>query len=184
MRILLTRPPTALAAFITAAALIATVLLRGQFTGPEQIMQNRGGYGIVPYELAFTARQASAILSAWGTEGQEAARRSLLVDFAFIPAYATLFAGVTLLVARVARERLQLLGLTLVPLQYAAALLDALENVMLLSLLGTQGAVPVLLPLAAGLAASVKFLILALALVYWLVVGGAALLRLIRRPAV
>ncbi|GAB4473629.1 MAG: hypothetical protein Kow00124_12830 [Anaerolineae bacterium] len=183
MRILLTRPRTALAASITAAALIATVLIRGQFAGPEQIMQSRGGYGIVPYELAFTARQADTILSAWGAEGQEAARRSLLVDFAFMPAYATLFAGITLLVARAARGQLQSVGLMLAPLQYVAALLDALENVMLLSLLGTQGAVPTLPPLAAGLAASIKFLILTLALIYWLAAGGAALLRLIQRPA-
>ncbi len=172
MRYLETRPSTRVVAAITVAALVATVAVWSLFTEPEREMSARG-YGIVDYELAFTAERANDILHAWGAEAEPAARRSLLVDFAFMPSYGLLFAGITLLIARLQGGKLRRAGLALTPLALVAALCDALENLMLLSMLGAAGRVAVAPPLVAGVAATIKFALLAVLIVYWLAAGVA-----------
>jgi len=174
VKVLLKQPGTRTLILITGAALIATPLIWFGFAGPEQIMQSRG-HGIVAYELAFSATQAEAILAAWGVEGQSAARASLLMDFAFMPSYALLFAGITLLIARGLQGTVGRIGSWLACGSIAAALFDALENVMLLSILNSANPVPALQPFAAGVSASIKFFLLSLAVIYWLV-GGLTLL--------
>jgi hypothetical protein len=173
MKSLKTFPPRRFLVAITLVALAATVVIWLAMRAPESQMQAAGGYGIVNYELAYNADKAETILRAWGSTGQAAARRSLLIDFAFMPAYGLLFAGITLLIARAQPGRLATVGRWLVLAPIAAALFDALENTMLLSMLGTAGRVPPLPPLVAGVSASVKFALLLLAILYWLVGGGA-----------
>lgn len=82
-----------------AAALGGTLVLFGLMRRPEAIMSGRG-YGIVPFELAFTVERARTILEAWGEQGREAARTSLLIDFGFIPSYALLFSTVGIVTVR------------------------------------------------------------------------------------
>lgn len=176
MESLKTFPPRRFLVAITLVALVATVVIWLVMRAPESQMQAAGGYGIVDYELAYNAAKTETILRAWGSPGQAAARRSLLIDFAFMPAYGLLFAGITLLIARAQTGRLASLasvGRWLAPAPVAAALFDALENTMLLSMLGKMEHVPPLPPLVAGVSASIKFALLLLAILYWLV-GGAA----------
>lgn len=160
---------------VTLVALAATVLLWLQFPPIENQLKS-AGYGITDYELAFTAGQADIMLRAWGTEGQETMRISLLLDFPFMLAYGLAFAGITLLIARVQTGQLAGLGLTLTPAAVIAALLDVLENLMLLIMLD-QTPVPALPPMVAGISASIKFLLLILVLVYWIMGGVAWIVR-------
>jgi hypothetical protein len=176
------KPNTRLVIVIVLAALVATIAFRFLFAEPESIMSGLG-YGIVPYELAYSVEQAGHILSAWGTEGQAAARRSLLIDFGFMPAYALLFGGITLLIARAQSGWLRRAGMWLTLAPFAAALLDLLENLALLRMLGTEAAVPSLLPAVAGGAATLKFALLLIAILYWLGAGLSTIARRIRHPA-
>ncbi len=179
MQFLETKPHTRVVAIITLVALVATVLVRQQFAEAERIMSARG-YGIIPYELAFTPQRANAILEAWGPEVEPYARHSLLVDFAFMPSYALLFAGVTLLIARTAQGGLRRAGLWMVRWPFVAAVLDAVENIMLLSMLGHAGEVAAGPPLVAGAAAALKFLLLIATVLYWLVGVIAWVVRKVR----
>lgn len=180
MNTLNTSPRQRVVAVATILALAAAVAVWLMMRPAESTMQ-ANGYGIVPYELAFTADKVDTILTAWGSEGQAAARRSLLIDFAFMPSYGILFAGITLLLARQQRVGwLKSVGFALAIGALAAALFDALENVMLLTMLGREGSVPALPPVVAGVAACLKFSLLVLALVYWL---GGGLNLLVQRLA-
>lgn len=177
------KPSTRAVAIITLLALAATIVVRNQFAEAERILSAHG-YGIVPYELAFTPQRVEAILEAWGPEVEPYARQELLIDFAFMPSYAFLFAGLTLLVARLAPAgALRRAGLWMVLLPFIAAVLDALENAMLLSMLGRAGAIAAAPPLVAGVAASLKFGLLALALVYCLIGVLAWAVRKVRGGA-
>ena len=135
-------------------------------------------YGIVPFEFAFTPARAREMISAWGQAGSRAARQSLLVDFGFMPAYAIVFAGLTLSAARAAKERWQTLGLGLTLAPFGAWLFDAIENGALLSTL-SDSSLAVVVALA-GVSAAVKFSLLLLCLAYML---GVLVVSLIRRSS-
>jgi len=165
-----TRPAKPVVIAVTLVALLATAVVWLIMRADEAAMQAAGGHGIVDYELAFTTERAEAILLAWGPAGQAAARHSLWVDYGFMPSYGLLFAGITLLIARGVTGKWQAAGLTLTPAPLAAAALDAIENVMLLITLGGASPAPVLV---AGVCASIKFGLLMLVLLFW-IIGGAA----------
>ncbi len=175
------KPSTRGVAIITLLALAATIVVRNQFAEAERIMSAHG-YGIIPYELAFTPQRVEAILEAWGPQVEPYARQQLLVDFAFMPSYAFLFGGLTLLVARLAPAgTLRRVGLWMALLPFIAAVLDAVENVMLLSMLGHAGSIAAAPPLVAGVAASLKFALLAVALAYCLIGVLVWAVRQVRR---
>lgn len=105
-------------------------------------MRAAGGTGIISFELAGPDR-STEILRAWGTEGQRAARASLLLDFPFLVAYTML--GVQL--TRLARETLTEQGASalgaIAPvvafLQVGAGACDAVENAALLGVVARGG---------------------------------------------
>lgn len=176
MKMLLDRPQQRMVVALTLIGLVSTATIWFQLRDLENAMKAAGGYGIVDYELAFTGPGAQKILGSWGVEGQQVARASLLVDFGFMPAYALAFAGITLLIARSQTGGLNALGLRLTVTPFIAAALDGIENAFLLSMLGSA-AVGSVAPLAAGVAATTKFALLALVLAYWMVGGLAYLVK-------
>jgi hypothetical protein len=105
-------------------------------------MQAAGGPGIIPFELAGPERSAE-VLRRWGTEGQRAARASLVLDFPFLVAYTTLGIRLTRrasdrLRARPA-PRLARLGPGVAAIQLAAGACDAVENTALLGVIARGG---------------------------------------------
>jgi hypothetical protein len=130
-------------------------------------------YTIVSFELAWTPEQATPMLTAWGAAGQQVARESLWLDFAFMPAYAFLFAGVVLVAARSTARRmpstLQNLGLWLVVAPFVAWASDITENLALLRVLAAPADPSRVALQVAGLASSFKFELLLLCLGYTMV---------------
>jgi len=162
--------------FATGAALVIVLIIRGLFAGMETTMHTGSSYGIVDFELAFTGNRAGMILSRWDREAADAARASLLLDFVFIPAYAVLFAGITSMLTRNRSAVWHRGAKWVIGGVIAAALLDVLENAMLLYQL--QGdVIRHIPPLVAGIAASIKFLLLGITVVFWIVAGITRLLR-------
>jgi len=171
-----TRVPQKWLLIATGIAIVIILIIRAMFAGTEQTMHSGSPYGIVDFELAFSGKQAGMILSQWDREAVDAARASLLLDFLFIPAYAVAFVGITSLLTRNRSTPWRRAGRSLIGGGIAAALLDVLENLMLLYQL--QGdVIRQIPPLIAGVAASIKFLLLGIAVVFWLVAGIAYLLR-------
>jgi hypothetical protein len=125
-------------------------------------------YNIVAFEFAWTPAQAMQMMTAWGEAGNIAARQSLWIDFGFMPAYAIGMAALTLLAARALAGRWQTLGLWLMLAPFAAWILDAIENVNLLAALDAAPNPSASALTLAGWAATFKFVLLALCIVYWL----------------
>ena len=133
--------------------------------------------GIVAFELAKTAPAAEAILHNWGNAGIDTARRSLQWDFLFLLLYPL---AISLACARVAeqwmgwRNLFQMTGYLLAWGQFVAGALDALENLILLSMLDQDFGIA--LPYLAWIAASLKFMLVGAGLLYVL----AGLIRRLR----
>ena len=140
-------------------------------------MRDSGGPGIVGFEFAGSEKRAAEILGEWGDEGQDAARASLWIDYAYILAY-----GAFLTLAAIATRELALQrgwrwmaggGLAAIPMAAAGASFDAIEDVGLLLALDGHGGD--LAPLLATVCATLKFALLALVIAYLL---AGLLLRL------
>jgi hypothetical protein len=159
------------------AAGIATVVLLLAMSPADQRMQDTGGPGIVPFELAGSQDRADEILAEWGEKGQDAARESLWIDFVFLLAYGTFLTLAVAAVRDMARERgwkrLGAIGGVVVFFGALVAGFDALENICLLLTLDGAGAA---FPLLATIFASCKFILLAATIAY-LIVGLATRLR-------
>jgi hypothetical protein len=181
MKRLETFPPRSWLVIILAISFFAMLGIWFQFLPLEDIMTRGGGYGIVDYELAFTPDKAAQILNTWDSEARAAAYRSLGIDYVFMPSYALFFGAVTLLIARAQTGKLRQIGFAITIGCILAGLLDALENAMLLSILNGPPVAPAP-PLIASVAASIKFLLLLLPLIYW-PVGLIALILRRRRAA-
>jgi hypothetical protein len=147
----------------------------------DRRMQDAGGHGIVAFEVAFTSDKAQEIVTAWGSDGHDAARLSLWLDYVYLAAYgAFLWLAVRTLGEALARRGLERLArpaaaISLLAIVCAAS--DALEDLFLLLVLG--GHAQSIGPPLAGSFASLKFLCLAVVVGYLLV--GLVALALGRR---
>jgi hypothetical protein len=166
------RPPFGRASTATRVRLLwiaglASVALWLFLAYQDGEIRDSGGPGIVAFEFAGTEDRAEEILDEWGEEGRDAARVSLVVDYAFLVAY-SLFLAVACTVAseRLARRGLARVGRAGAPLawaQFIAGACDAIENAALLRVLeGHTGVYP-----AIALAAAIpKFALTGLGVIY------------------
>lgn len=173
MQHLLTTPKTK---NLVAVTLVAASAVAGFAYVFGLIDKAMAPYTIIDLEFASNAQRLNEMTSAWGEAGNRAAQLSLWVDYAFMPAYAVLFAGLTMLAARATIGRWQTLGLWLALAPCAAWVLDALENALLLSALPPAAPSDAVLT-GAAVAAALKFGLLLAGAVYILAVGGPALIR-------
>lgn len=130
-------------------------------------------YDVIAFEFATTPQRAQHMLSVWGAEGTRAAVLQTLIDYAFLLTYSNAIAlGILLIVGRLdSRRSVVRLGRVLAWGQWAAALLDALENSALLLIL-TGWPVSPWPQIAAG-CAGLKFLLVFAGILFILV--GVAL---------
>lgn len=138
-------------------------------------MRATGGPGIILFELA-GPQSSPEILRRWGTDGQRAARASLLLDFPYLVAYTTLGVRLTARAAAAlgARStRLARFGPAVAAVQIAAGVCDAVENAALLGVVARGGDAQ--LATLARNSALAKFAGLVLGLAF----GGAALLGIL-----
>jgi hypothetical protein len=158
--------------------------LGGYLLSLDQDMKDAGGPGIVTFEFAWDQDGAQEILDDWGDEGQDAARKSLWWDYAYLLAYGaflTLAAAATRDLARNRGwARMAAFGAVAVPLAIAAPAFDALEDVGLLLALGGHGGDAA--PLLGSIFACLKFAC-SIAVVAYLLAGLVRRLTDRRRPA-
>jgi hypothetical protein len=129
---------------------------------------NGSGPSIVSLEFAGSASRVEEIFAEWGAHGRDLARLSLWLDFPFMAAYGAFFALAALAIRDFAvatgRRALAAAGRVAPACAIGAALFDAAENVLWLLLLGGRGGD--LAPPVATACASIKFLLIALAIAY------------------
>jgi hypothetical protein len=149
----------------------------------DQRLKATGGPGILQFEFVGSRSNAAQILGEWGDHGRDLATLSLWLDFAFMASYGAFFALSGFATRDFARARglrnLSGAGAVAPYLAIAAALFDMAENIALLLVLGGHGGSAA--PALATASASVKFLLIALAIAY--VIWGLAARILLRRAA-
>lgn len=142
-------------------------------------MTAEGGRNIVAFELAESGDAADEIMAGWGDEGRTAARWSLVLDYGWLVFYSAVLMIGAVLVGEMARARewgrVHRLGWLVAGLALLAGVLDAVENSFLLLELADGGTD--LAAFVARVAASFKFLFVAVAVLYVLVVGVACFFR-------
>jgi hypothetical protein len=163
---------------------IATVAIGIVLAVLDGRMRDAGGPGIIGFEFAGSEERAAEILADWGEEGQDAARASLWLDYAYVLAYA----GFLTLAAIATRElaasrgwrRMAAAGVAAIPMAASAGAFDAIEDAGLLLALDGRGGD--LAPQLATVCASLKFALLGLVIGYLL--AGLLLRARERRPAI
>lgn len=165
--------------FFATLSLILLLQLRG-IDAP--LVTDVTPWGIVSYELAFTAARAQAMLDTWRIAGvTESARVSLGVDVGFLLVYPWFFRWSIALLRRPGFSTpgtpFDRRGALLATAVLACTVLDALENWLLWRMIeqGASSAVALL----AGIAASGKFLLVIAATLWCL----AAISRRVTRPS-
>jgi hypothetical protein len=134
----------------------------------DQHLEATGGPSILGLEFAGSEGKATQIMAEWGNHGRDLARLSLWIDFGFMLSYGTFFALAALATRDFARERrlraLAVAGIVTPIFAVAAAFFDAAENIAWLLVLGGHGGS--FAPPFATACASLKFLLIGLAIVY------------------
>ena len=138
------------------------------------LITNHAPSGIISFELAKDNDQSIAIISSWDLNAKVNAGLSLGIDFLFLVVYAIFFATACYLVAQEYLDKnnwMYKIGLLLAKLQFVAALLDAIENFALIKLLlGSNNSI---FPSIAYYFASIKFVIIAIGIIY-IIIGYTA----------
>ncbi len=157
------------ALWLTGLASVALLLVLAML---DRRLQQTGGPGIIPFEVAGDLPRARGILADWGAAGRDTARLSLGLDFAFLGAYGAFLAlAATALRDMALRRGWRLLASSrglVVALPVGAAALDAVENIFLLMTVGEHGGETA--PRLAAIFAIGKFALLGGTLAYMLAV--------------
>lgn len=121
--------------------------------------------GVVSFELAGSSAIAETFLHSWNAEQLLAVVRHTQFDFLYLLAYGLLASLLCETISRQAgANRFAVAGMYLSWMACAAALLDALENTGMLTILKIGPAQP--LPALVATAATIKFLLIIPALLY------------------
>ena len=123
---------------------------------------------IVDYEFANTAAKAAGIINAWDTPGRMRACFNLGFDFLYMPVYSTTIALACVMGAgALAAKGWRNLGMLLAWGLWLAAILDAIENYALITMMFNGASDPY--PAVSAACATCKFSLILLGLCYALV---------------
>ena len=156
------RRPAVFAALLALTLLLSAVL----FLTGEPLRTRAAPAGILSYEFAGTTAKATEILNSWDESAKSAAGFNLGLDYLYLLAYSTTIALaiVWLTTGLELKPPVLAAALLLAWGQWLAALLDAVENVALVTMLLNAPVDP--WPAVAFICASIKFLLIALGLIY------------------
>ncbi|MFT4560803.1 MAG: hypothetical protein ACI9BW_000538 [Gammaproteobacteria bacterium] len=141
-------------------AILTVVLIK---TG-RPLITSSAPLGVVSWQLAFSETRARQVIESWGEEGHRAALNNLIVDFPYLITYTRLLSLLCKSATHPPNSRLNGLSAPASRYVWFAALFDAIENIALLYEL--EVGVSDLIARIAGVAASVKFSVIALALIF------------------
>lgn len=166
---------------LVVGGIVSTALLATMAWLDQPLRTTAAPRGIVSLELAGSHEKAHRIIESWGPEGHRNARLSLWLDYGFLVGYALVLSLLCWMVAIGWPERFRRLkraGFLLGGCQWAAALLDIIENIMLQKILA--GSTASGLPLVARWSALIKFTLIAGGWLYILLAGGIRVIHLWR----
>ncbi|MFX0066550.1 MAG: hypothetical protein ACFFC7_30705 [Candidatus Hermodarchaeota archaeon] len=157
-------PPQNIVILFTGIAAISTLIIYILML-PTEI----SSYNVFDLEFAWTDTRVHTIFDAWGPDLITQELNRTILDYGFLIAYSTFFAGLTLILTRkLLFGKIQLVGFYLVIASYIAATFDAIENLNLFLMLSSPNDFPSFAPLLASICATIKFGILIIIIFFWI----------------
>ncbi|MFX1515812.1 MAG: hypothetical protein ACFFC6_05840 [Promethearchaeota archaeon] len=170
IRKLETYPPQYIVILLTGVAAIASIVIFMLMRPVETALKAASPYGVMELEFAWTEEQINQIFESWTIDLITQELSVTYVDYGFLIAYSTFLAGITLLIVRkILSGQIQLMGLYITIVPFLAALFDAIENVNLILMLSSPTSFPTFSPFLASFFASLKFGLLILVVVFWII---------------
>ncbi len=166
---------------ITLISFIAFLLLTMIMQSIENELKGSTGYGVMDFEFAWTPETIRKIFSAWGSAGKKKEATATYWDFLYIPSYSFFMAGCILLVTRKLEGKLQNYGLYITITPLVAGVFDVIENINLLLMLGNDAYIDMGSPFIASLCALIKFVLLFLAICFFLIALIILIINKIRK---
>ncbi len=142
----------------------------------ETALKQASSFGVIELEFAWTIEQINTIFDAWGPELINQELMVTFIDFGFLISYSFFLGGLSLLITRKVRnQRIHLVGYVMVIVSFLAAVFDAIENINLILMLSSPNEFPNFSPFVASLCATIKFGLIILVILYWIISGGSEL---------
>jgi hypothetical protein len=138
----------------------------------ETALKQASAFGVIELEFAWTVEQINVIFDAWGPELINQELLITFIDYGFLIAYSFFLASLSLLITRkVKNQKIQLVGYYMVIASFSAATFDAIENFNLILMLSSPKDFPNFSPVLASICATLKFGLIILIILYWIVSG-------------
>ncbi len=138
-------------------------------------------YGILDYEFAWSATRVLSIFSAWGSTGLNHQIIAIYWDFLFIIGYVSLAFSLITLVFQRSNERIQTIGRYVIITPLLTGIFDVIENVILLIMATNPSSVTDSNALLASLSASIKFALLFIGIIYFILALILIILKKIQK---
>ena len=136
----------------------------------ENELMSSTGFGVMELEFAWTVEQIETIFAAWGESLIAKELGVTIIDTIFLVAYSVALAGVTLLLTRkFFVEPLDTWGYYFTFVPFLAAFFDIVENINLILMLNSPSAFPEFSPFLASVCAMIKFGLLGLTIIFWII---------------
>ncbi len=126
-------------------------------------------YGILDYEFAWNTNKVLSIFSAWGLNGINNQITAIYWDFLFIIGYVSLAFSLILLVFQRSSEQVQTIGKYVPMTPILTGVFDIIENAYLLIMATNPSSVVDSYAILASLSASLKFGLLFVGIIYFIV---------------
>ncbi|MHA2036339.1 MAG: hypothetical protein ACW972_09825 [Promethearchaeota archaeon] len=126
-------------------------------------------YGILDYEFAWNAANVLSIFSAWGSNGITNQITAIYWDFLFIIGYVSLAFSLIVLVFQRSSEQVQTIGKNVLITPFLTGIFDIIENIFLLIMATNPSTIIDSNALIASLSASIKFGLLFVGIIYFVI---------------
>lgn len=160
-------PTKRILCLITIAGFIIVLLLEVLVFLPIEATVST--YGILDYEFAWTSRKVEAILSVWGIDDINSQVTAIYWDFLFIVGYVSLAFGLIVIALRKSEKKIQTIGIYVAITPFLTGVFDIIENVFLLVMADKPASVSNFNSFSASLSATLKFGLLFVGIIYFVV---------------
>ncbi len=126
-------------------------------------------YGILDFEFAWTKARVLTIFTVWGQQGMLDQRIGVYWDFLYIVGYVSFISGCILLVTRQLEGKVEGIGYRVSVLPALAGVFDIIENINLLIMINNPITFPISLPSIASICALIKFALLGVSIVFFVI---------------
>jgi len=154
---------------ITLIGFVIFISLTLAFSMLTSGMTQFAKYGVLDFEFAWTAEQITIIFAAWGAEGMQLQALAVYLDFLYIVGYASFIFGLLLIIGRKLEGKIQTITIIIALTAFIAGVCDVIENINLLILLGDPANVQTLNASTASFCASIKFGLLFIEIIWFLI---------------